>query len=103
MDIYLKDFSKILATYTRKNDDINLDSLQWRKILRILPEAIGNELAKGNRIHTPFGEYFTTENTQKTIKNSINGQTDVPIKYKRRAVCSCSRHFKEIINSDTRK
>jgi len=97
--IFLKEFSKILASHTRKN----LDSLQWRKILRVLSETIGEELAKGNRIYLPCGEYYVAENTQETVKNSIDGQSDIPVKNKYRAVCSCSRHYKEIINSDTRK
>jgi Mor family transcriptional regulator len=92
--IFLKDFSKILASHTRGW----LDSKDWRKIERIRSEVLGQELAKGNRIYLPCGEYYVAENNQKTIKNSINGQSDMPIKYKYRAVCSCARHFKEIIN-----
>jgi hypothetical protein len=102
--IFLKEFSEILATHTRKknrNISLGLDSQQWRKILHILSKVIGTELAKDNCIYLPFGEYSTTENTQQIVKKSINGQINVPIKYKRRAVCSCARHFKEIINSDT--
>jgi hypothetical protein len=92
--IFLKEFSKILATYTRGW----LDAKDWRKVLRVLPEAIGKELLKDNIVLLPFGKFSRIENPTTLIEKSINGKKNVPIINKYRATCSCSRHFKEIIN-----
>jgi len=97
--INAKDFCKLLSpnTHGRKSDnDLALDAQKWGKILKVLKKVIGEQLAKDNSIHLPFGKFYLIENKKETT--IFNGE-EIPIKNKLQARCSCSEQFKEFVNA----
>jgi nucleoid DNA-binding protein len=91
----LSDFSKLLSPHTRGY----LDAKQWVKILKeVFTEVLIDELSKGNIVHLPFGDFSIVPNSQTIIKNSVNGEKNVPIKNQYQVRCSCPETFKEKVN-----